>query len=325
MSRSSISKPSISEHELIQQASVLMARMLADDVSAQDQQAVLQWRAADARHELVWQKLMQVSAKFNALPASVNSSLLSQQPAMGRRQLLQWFGVGGALAGMGWYATDQHLLQPYWAEHRTAIGETRQIILGDGSQLYLNTDTAVDIHFTRQQRKLVLHTGEIFLSSAHEQPRRPLFVETRFGRVTALGTQFVVRQMNNSIHVYVQEGVVEVQPRNGGISPQINAGQQLEFSADTVGQVKQLADRASWRAGFLVAEHMRLADFVTEIARYRRGIVLCDARIADLQISGVFSLKDTDRALANAAASLPIRVQYHTRYWAKLVPAAQAE
>jgi len=74
-------------------------------------------------------------------------------------------------------------------------------------------------------------------------------------------------------------------------------------------------------SGKLVAEGMRVADFVEEIARYRRGFTLHDDAVADLTVSGVFSLEDTDRALRGLAASLPVALRYRTDYWVKVVPA----
>lgn len=66
---------------------------------------------------------------------------------------------------------------------------------------------------------------------------------------------------------------------------------------------------------------MRVADFVDEIGRYRTGFTLCDAAVADLTISGVFSTRDTDRALQGLVDSLPVALSYRTDYWVKVVPA----
>jgi transmembrane sensor len=34
----------------------------------------------------------------------------------------------------------------------------------------------------------------------------------------------------------------------------------------------------------------------------------------------VFSLRDTDRSLANLALSLPVQLRYRTRYWVSVGP-----
>jgi transmembrane sensor len=77
---------------------------------------------------------------------------------------------------------------------------------------------------------------------------------------------------------------------------------------------------AAWAQGLLVAEHMRVQDFAGTLGRYRSGILRCDPLAADLRISGVFSLTDTDRALESLALALPVTVAYRTRYWVTILP-----
>ncbi len=75
------------------------------------------------------------------------------------------------------------------------------------------------------------------------------------------------------------------------------AGQGTVF-ADRAQAPDAVADSAAaWTRGVLVAEDMRVADFVAELARYRPGVLRCDRRVAELRVTGVFSLRDTDRAL----------------------------
>ena len=65
----------------------------------------------------------------------------------------------------------------------------------------------------------------------------------------------------------------------------------------------------------LVAAHMRLADFLAELGRYRRGQLNCDPKVADLLISGTYPVDDSERVLDLLAVSLPVRIKRFTRYW----------
>ncbi len=62
-------------------------------------------------------------------------------------------------------------------------------------------------------------------------------------------------------------------------------------------------------------ELARMQEVVAELARYRPGILRCDPAVADLKVSGVFSLRDTDEALEAISDSFPVQVRRHTRYW----------
>jgi transmembrane sensor len=69
----------------------------------------------------------------------------------------------------------------------------------------------------------------------------------------------------------------------------------------------------------LMADKMRLADFVAELTRYRRGFVRCDPAIADLRISGAFPISDTQRTLNMLTQTYPVLVTGHlSGYWVTL-------
>lgn len=60
----------------------------------------------------------------------------------------------------------------------------------------------------------------------------------------------------------------------------------------------------------------RLGDFITELSRYRPGVLRCDPGIAHLRLSGAFRIDNTDTILENLSQSLPVTVRFITRYWA---------
>jgi len=117
--------------------------------------------------------------------------------------------------------------------------------------------------------------------------------------------------------VAVFEGAVAVRPaRAPEAMVRVGAGQGTVFFADRAQAPDAVADSAAaWTRGVLVAEDMRVADFVAELARYRPGVLRCDPEVAELRVTGVFSLRDTDRSLENLALALPVSAAYRTRYW----------
>ena len=65
---------------------------------------------------------------------------------------------------------------------------------------------------------------------------------------------------------------------------------------------------------------MPLGQFLDELARHRPGVLRCDPTVAELPLTGVFPLADTDRVLAALQQSLPVDVQRVTRYWVTVRP-----
>jgi transmembrane sensor len=180
------------------------------------------------------------------------------------------------------------------------------------------------VDFGPALRRVSLRAGEILVQTAPDAavPPRPFVVETAQGRLRALGTRFAVRQLDGASLVAVFEGAVEVRP---GDAPDaglvVQAGEQVRFASGGAGAVRPAElVRASWARGVLVAEDMRLADFLAELSRYRRGHLACDPAVADVRIVGTYSLVDTDRVLAALADTLPVRVRRPLPWWVEIVP-----
>jgi transmembrane sensor len=203
------------------------------------------------------------------------------------------------------------------------VGERRTVTLADGTTLTLDTDSAADIRYTESARRVRLVRGAIMVTTGHADiGMRRFFVDTTQGTLEALGTRFAVRQDAADARLDVFEGAVRIEPAD---APQnsvvLHAGERARFDRRHIQSPAKLrADDAAWTDGLIVASAMRLADFLDELARYRHGIVRCDASIADLRLSGTYPLDDTDRVLAALTYSLPVRVDYMTRYWVSVRP-----
>lgn len=311
------------DSDAIKAAASWMARLLADDATEQDTINCQQWRDQSLVHEQAWQRMCKITAKLASLPKGTGVQVLEKvnQSVISRRHFLNILAVVGVTAT--WLGASQTRLgRSLQAQYRTGADETRTFTLEDGTSLTLNIDTAVDVDFSVEKRQIQLHQGEILLNTGHESPRRQFLVNTHFGQLVALGTEFCVRQYEHDARVTVIDGAVEVYTATDGKPQRVNAGQQTRFDNNMIAHPEPLQNAAiSWSHGKLVAERMRVADFIEEIGRYRPGFTLYDSAVADLTISGVFSLHDTDLALQSLASSLSVDLQYRTAYWVKVIPA----
>ncbi len=205
------------------------------------------------------------------------------------------------------------------ADVRTGVGQQRSLRLDDGTQLRLNTDTAVDIRYNGEWRALELLKGEILVQTASDALSRPFVVHTGQGSVRALGTRFIVRCDNDLVRVCVLQHAVEVRSALAMASVRVEAGQQLEFSAGKTGNVTPLAAMAdAWSREMLIVDDWRLADVVSELQRYRPGYLGCDEAVGGLRLSGAFHLGDIDIVLENLTTTLPVRIRRFSRYWTRV-------
>jgi transmembrane sensor len=207
-----------------------------------------------------------------------------------------------------------------WADYKTGVGQRRNITLADGSQIQLNTDTAIDVSFDPAQRLIRLRSGEILIQTGKLGDQRPFFVESRDGRIQALGTRFSVHQLSGATRVGVLEDRVIVQPADLSTAAIVlSAGEGADFDRRHIGLIHPFkSTEVAWTNGQLIVLNARLGNVIEELGRYRRGVLHCDDRARDLRVSGTFRLDSTDAVLANLQASLPINVRYFTRYWVSI-------
>jgi transmembrane sensor len=243
-------------------------------------------------------------------------------PAAARRRVLRAIVLVSGTGLLGWAAVRgtplRDMLTAWRADYRTGTGERREIVLVDGTRIWLNTSSAFDADYRPAMRRIRLVMGEVLIETAHEAVR-PFVVDTGQGRLQALGTRFNVRQFEGLTYLAVYEGAVQVRTAESGRTQVVDAGQQLTFTRDAIGPTTP-ADRArqAWARGILLADNIPLQDLVGELARYRRGYLGCAPEVADLRVMGTFPLNDTDRVLAMLENALPVQVRRTLPWWASV-------
>lgn len=315
--------------EVLMQAAYWFSVLRSPRVSDREVRAWRAWRDACGANRDAWARVEAISGTFEFLPASsrdgareVLTIAASRQLSRRRAVKLLSLAVGAGIAGWTGLRTPQGQLLR--ADLRSATGERRELQLADGGRLWLNSATAVDVDYSAGLRRLRLHAGEILVQTADDSAAaaRPFVVDTAHGRLRALGTRFSVRQLDGGSEVAVFEGAVEIRTAQPGAAALVlRAGEQARFSASAIGSPEAAATtREAWSRGLLVAENMRLGDFIDELARHRRGHLGCDPAVADLRIVGVYELADTDRVLHALEGTLPVTVRRRLPWWVVVTP-----
>jgi transmembrane sensor len=309
----------------LQQAAEWFALLRAGQADAQDQADWRAWLLAHADHARAWQYVDRVSASFEPAQASPDTRLavaalrkLRDKP-LSRRQFLARAGLAAGAGLLGWgawrHTPAPDVLAAWTADFHTATGEMRDLTLADGTRVWLNTASAVDVDYQPGLRRLRLRRGEILVQTAADSAR-PLVVDSDHGRLRALGTRFSVRQEIDSTRVAVYQGAVEVRPTRRDALQRVDSGQMTRFSADAIDALAP-ADRAreAWSRGVLLAEDITLAALVSELRRYRRGYLGLDPKLGSLRVMGAFPLSDPEQALEMLEGVLPIRVRHRFPGW----------
>jgi transmembrane sensor len=201
---------------------------------------------------------------------------------------------------------------------RTDIGELRTVALADGSQATLSSDSLIETRIGARTREVVLQRGEAFFA-VHKDPARPFVVHGGARRVVAVGTRFAVRQDHDTLRVVVTEGMVRMEDPDAGQHPAtttLPAGSIATAGPQGArvhrGSIADAERQLDWRQGYLSFDDVALPQAVAEINRYnRRPLVLADAALDPLRISGSIRWNDPEGFARLLEREYPVRMETH--------------
>ena len=270
------------------------------------------WLHASPEHMPAW---AQVNRAWAALEQPSTSSQWPQtapvvplKPARRNWAMLAAACVCVIALGAVW------LNNPDWrADYRTGTGEIRVVQLEDGSQLTLAAQSAVDVDYRGNTRLITLLSGEALFDVVHDASR-PFQVDADNVVVRVLGTSFDVARSAAGISVDVSEGAVGVNAN--GTPYRLGAGQRLWLDANR-SQARQSAiapeEVATWVSGQQFFQNATVLEVVEQLRKYHSGwIVIHDKTLENKRVTGLYDLRDTQRALNALASPIGARVEHYS-------------
>jgi transmembrane sensor len=194
----------------------------------------------------------------------------------------------------------------------TGLGEQRTIPLTDGSVVTLNTSSELRLHYSRNERRLELRSGQAVFE-VEKDTERPFIVSAGSGETVALGTVFEVYKRDDDVLVTLIEGKVAIDPQRTNRPHLLQPGEQLAYGGASEEVVRKSVDvqRASaWRARKLDFVDTPLAEAIAEGNRYSRvKIELRAPGMEDAKISGVFDAGRNDSLAEGLRAYYGLRLE----------------
>jgi len=309
----------ISEHiadhhaALHKEAQHWLLRLTSGTATPQDARAFEHWCGQSRAHveafaetRRMWQNLGPAAQAWLAREQTATSSgqvvaLPRTQPRMTRRAFL-----GAAIAATAALAVVHPPLQ-LWpslsdmvADYRTATGEQRDVDLGHGVVIHMNTQTALNLR--KAQGRLVgidLLGGEIQVKATADAAG-PVPIYAGGGRIDlAVQAKCNVRCYGADVQVTGLDGATTL--HYSGHSAVLNTAQQADYGSGRMGQVTpaDIEIVMAWRRRVLIFDGQSLSQVIEEINRYRPGrIILANDSLAARKVQARFSLNQ----LADVAA-----------------------
>jgi transmembrane sensor len=236
-------------------------------------------------------------------------AIQSRDRIVARTTMLSLVAVATSLVGVAVYVLFNASSD---ASYSTGIGEQKTIALADGSSLFLNTATMVQVEYRALRRTVWLQAGEATFSVAKSRVR-PFNVITPLGSARAVGTRFDVFSRPTAMEVAILDGTVSVgSSGSGSLAARvlIHAGELATIKPGTAVSVgvADLAGIVEHRVQRLEYDNVPLSDVLAEFNRYSGTPIFAQTgSIAARKISGVFHVGDS----AALAVSLEASLQLH--------------
>jgi len=325
----------IGKNSVEQQAQEWFIRLNSNDINEAERAVHQSWLQADTSHGRAYEELetlWEITGKYAN----------SREIAIARKQIRHNLSVKGKTK----LNTVYELLLSRWAQcavaaslvlaivsaipfgddigrapvtgdiYETLVGERQKIVLSDGSTIFLDTHTTLVADFTDDSRHISLEKGQARFNVAHDA-QRPFTVNAGVGKITALGTAFIVRKTARDVLVTLIEGRVEVTQQNqmttishAPAQPD-NLGQQLAYSSKGISKadIVDIPQATAWQEGRLVFDNHTLPEVISELNRYsKRKVVIGDRSLRSMRITGVFNIDSKGSALAALQAYFSLKV-----------------
>ncbi len=323
--------PSALADQAIRLAAAQWHARLNDRSSPHDLRRFNSWLAADARHAAAYVEVERAAEKVRALAQAPEILALRDETharLAARRPRASWQlpRIAAALAlvvlvgGLAWMESEPArrgngtvAIAATGKIFQTGADERIDVRLADGSRVRLNTQSKVRISYTEGARQVALLEGQALFDVA-KNPRRPFTVTARGDSVTALGTLFDVRLDEQRLRVALVEGAVVVRSGSRDVATmKPNDVLVIQGGRAVVSHYADMRRFVSWQDGLMVFDNTPLSEAVAELNRYeKRPIVLGDARVGSIRVSGTFEVGHSAEFLTSIEQILPVRVVQKT-------------
>lgn len=309
--------PQQTRKRLNQEAVAWQVRLTSGALTEETNTEFANWRRQSQDHDRAYRDIEQL---WQQLPSPLHADRQRRRDLAVKRRRAQFRQrtIGFAAAASLLLVVIAGLYPDYFshplADYHTRIGEQTSVQLADGSIVHLNTDTAIDVKLSGNERRIELLGGEAEFEVAHDSGR-PFRVIAGQTATEALGTRFVVRYDGTNGSVTLMQGKVrasQISAQDAGTeSATLKAGQQIAFTAFDLGAVQpaDLDTAEAWRRGRLLMNFVPLKQVIAEINRYRRGqIRLLDDKLGEREVNIAIDIRHIDAWLEALQTTLPIKM-----------------
>lgn len=308
----------LTEDQLIEEVALWLVKMSSDDCNENDRQAFIDWQQQDPHRIELVQQMQSTLQHFTQLQQSDSPKAISHtiQQVITDKKSAYWlqrsvviFLASGILAT--WMAWQFLPMNSWLADTRTPYDNWSEQTLADHSGIKISGKTAYDIHFNQAQRRIELFNGNILVDVAKDTTR-PFIIETKYARITALGTRFIVQHYGETTVLTMLESRTKVDSlTSSGQSIGVSAGQQVIIDKNGIQNQLSISPELleiAWQKHMLVIDKMPLDQVLGLLQSYHQQTFVYEpSELNHIVVNATLPLNDSGLALLER--SLPIQVK----------------
>lgn len=195
------------------------------------------------------------------------------------------------------------------SEYETAAGEQKLITLSDGSRIYMQPQTRLQLgkNFNKNDRTVFFVKGTARFDVVHNEAK-PFTVETDAASVRDIGTRFTIEEVRDSILVSVAAGKIEFTPRAAAyLARDISAGGSICVYKDAprAGQIRQTGDLTETNSDSLRFNNVPLSEVLSALEqRSGKSVRLADPLLGQKRLTIKLGSESLEEALRLICASM---------------------
>lgn len=292
----------MNEHQI----NKLITRVLANEASINEKQQLTNWINASLDNKKQYEQYVaiwnNIAPENNEFDANLAWQKLEQKITKQPQKLKTFWKMPFAaaillVAGISFYMYIVFFSTSF-TTIQTAHNETKQVVLPDGSTVWLASSTSLSYSYDNSERTIKLN-GEAFFDVV-KNPEKPFVVNTQLAVTKVLGTSFnlIAYEAQKSVKLTVATGKVAFKALKSNNENIVLANQSAEINE--LGENKILSyfdvNETTWSKKKLIFENQPLSKVFKTVAHlYHVKIEVNNSLVNNCHFTGQF----TDATLAD--------------------------
>lgn len=289
-----------------------------------EKQELKHWLESNQEHQKAYNRMKLVHQMAKSI-SKENAQILSEQAHKEARKIkflekTRYFSSAAAILLIVCFSAfkiyDNNFAVQYSKTFQTDKTNLANQQLPDGSSIFIDAKTNLNIEFYKGKREVTLNDGRVMFEVAKDE-NRVFIIKNGDIKIEVVGTKFEVIHKRDTTTINVEEGIVKtyfssyfVDKQNEKLLTKENSITYSNFQGNINNQEKINPEKiALWRENLIVLHKTSLKEALEEFSKYTDiKVSFLSKEVAEYQITGEFSSNQFEIFLKTITKIYPIKI-----------------